>query len=93
MKELDFPRHLDDPPMLLIWRMDDLMPVVLGLCAGILTDWMLPMLLAGVGASYGYRRFRDSKPDGFILHKLYWWGLIPLQGRSIPNAFSRRFAP
>jgi conjugal transfer pilus assembly protein TraL len=93
MKELEFPRHLNDPPTVLIWRLDDLMPVVLGISVGILVDWFFPFLLAGIAFSYGYRRFRDSKPDGFILHRLYWWGIVPLSARSIPNPFARRFAP
>jgi hypothetical protein len=29
METLDFPHHIDEPPTLLLWRMDDLMPPVL----------------------------------------------------------------
>ncbi|WP_296696533.1 type IV conjugative transfer system protein TraL [Thiocapsa sp. UBA6158] len=31
METLDFPHHIDEPPTLLLWRMDDLMPLVLAL--------------------------------------------------------------
>jgi conjugal transfer pilus assembly protein TraL len=33
---VEIPRHVDDPPTLLLWRIDDLVPVVLVL--GILAD-------------------------------------------------------
>ena len=30
MNDLEFPRTIDDPPTLLLWRLDDLMPVHVG---------------------------------------------------------------
>ena len=93
MKDLEFPRYIDDPPTLLIWRLDDLMPLVLALVAGILADQLLLFLLVGGGLSHGYRKFRDRAPDGYAIHLLYWWGLIPWVARTIANPFERRYLP
>jgi conjugal transfer pilus assembly protein TraL len=93
MRDLPYPKYLDDPPTLLLWRLDDLMPAVIALVIGILIGHPLVLTLAGFGAGYGYRRYRESRPDGFALHWLYWQGLMPLKARSTPNPFARRFAP
>ena len=88
-----FPRHLDDPPTLLLWRIDDLVPVGLALCLGILTDQFLLFSTLGlVGVRY-YSRYRDSRPDGYALHWGYWTGLIPLASRTTPNPYIRRWLP
>jgi conjugal transfer pilus assembly protein TraL len=40
-----------------------------------------------------YRRFRDGRPDGFILHAIYWVGLLPTKAKTIPNPFIRSYLP
>jgi len=93
VENLDFPHHIDEPPTLLLWRMDDLMPLVLALVAGILVDRLTLALVLGALLSHGYRKFRDRQADGYALHLIYWIGLMPLAARSIPNPFARRYAP
>ena len=39
MHALDLPRGIDDPPSLLLWRLDDLIPLILMI--GILADRLL----------------------------------------------------
>jgi conjugal transfer pilus assembly protein TraL len=92
-KSIEFPRYIDDPPTLLIWRLDDLMPMVLSLVIGILTGQLLLFLLAGWAMSHGYRKFRDRAPDGYAIHLLYWWGLIPMGSRTVGNPYDRRHLP
>ncbi|EGV18494.1 MULTISPECIES: type IV conjugative transfer system protein TraL [Chromatiaceae] len=93
METLDFPHHIDEPPTLLLWRMDDLMPLVLALVAGILAGQLTIALLLGALLSHGYRRFRDRQADGYALHLIYWFGLMPLGARSTPNPFARHYVP
>ena len=90
---VEIPRHVDDPPTLLLWRIDDLVPVVLMLVLGILADQLLVFVLLGIVLVRLYGRFRDSRPDGYALHWAYWAGLLSLRGRTTPNPFIRRWLP
>jgi conjugal transfer pilus assembly protein TraL len=40
-----------------------------------------------------YGRYRKIRPDGLVLHTLYWAGLLPLAGSTCPNPFIRRCLP
>ncbi|MFT0213086.1 type IV conjugative transfer system protein TraL [Pseudomonas sp. F1_0610] len=55
-------------------------------------DEMAPILL-GLVTTKLYRRFRDGRPDGFILHAIYWAGLLPTKAKTIPNPFIRSYLP
>jgi conjugal transfer pilus assembly protein TraL len=92
-RPVEIPRHVDDPPTLLLWRIDDMVPVVLMLVFGILADQLIVFLLLGVVLVRLYGRFRDSRPDGYALHWAYWAGLLSLRGRTTPNPFIRRWLP
>ena len=46
-------------------------------------DEMAPILLG----------LRDGRPDGFILHAIYWGGLLPTKAKTIPNPFIRSYLP
>ena len=89
MQPIEIPRGVDDPPMLLLWRLDDLLPITILMVLGILIEQLLFCLLAGVVISRLYARFRDSRPDGYALHWCYWHGLLALKARTCPNPFSR----
>lgn len=93
MKPVLIPRHIDDPVHVLFWSVDEVAPIGLGLVIGMFVG--SPLMLAGIGwvVSTFYRRFRDSKPDGFAMHFLYWQGLMPAKGKSSPNPFIRIFKP
>ncbi|TVQ95134.1 MAG: type IV conjugative transfer system protein TraL [Chromatiaceae bacterium] len=91
--ELEFPKHIDDPPTLLIWRLDDLTPLLIGLIIGILSGQLLLSLAIGAALVHGYRKYRDRMPDGYAIHLLWSWGLIPLRGRQVPNPYARAFGP
>jgi conjugal transfer pilus assembly protein TraL len=84
MQPLELPHGVDDPPSLLLWRLDDLIPLILMLVIGMLTDRLVMFLLLGLVLSRLYGRFRDSRPDGFALHWCYWrrWRFIGRLGGS-----------
>ena len=87
------PQGIDDPPQILFWKATELMPVMLGLVAGMILDRATIMTAIGVGFVYVYRRACESRPDGAFLHFAYWWGLIPLSARTLPNPFCRVWLP
>lgn len=89
MQPIDIPQTIDDPPMLLLWRSDDLAPLLLLLIAGIATDMLLASILVGLAGTHLYSKYRASKPEGFALHWCWWHGLWPVSSRSRPNPFRR----
>lgn len=91
MPPFNLPQGFDATPSLLLWRLDDLLPLVLMLLlmVGILADRLLVFVLLGLALTRLYGRFRDSRPDGFARHWAYWHGLVPCAARSYPNPFSR----
>ena len=89
---LEFPRYVDDPPTLLLWRIDDLIPVVVFGSVAILIDQPL-LFLVGLVLVRLYGRFREGRADGYALHWLYWAGLWRLRARTTPNPFIRTWLP
>ena len=95
-RPLDIPTSIDDPPLLLLWPVDDLALIVLTLVVRILTGsprTLYQLLILGVLLVCLYTKFRERRPDGYALHLLYWHGLRPLRGRTTPNPFARRWLP
>ena len=92
----EIPKYIDDPPLILLWRVDDLVPIVLCLVIGIFTGspgTMFKLIVLGVLLVRLYSKYRERRPDGHALHFLYWYGLLPLRGRITPNPFFRRWLP
>lgn len=90
---VEIPEGIDDPPQFLLWSVDELIPVVLGLTIGFAINQVGICLVASLFSVKYYRRFRDSRPDGFMLHALYWTGVYPTNAKSMPNPYVRRFLP
>jgi conjugal transfer pilus assembly protein TraL len=91
--ETRIPRHVDLPQLILAWTIDEILPVLVLLVVGIVTDYFFTCLALGVGLLTLVRRFRESKPDGYLLYWLYWHGLLPLTARTAINPFQRRIDP
>lgn len=91
--EIRIPARVDDPPHLIIWSMDELMPIVFGFLIGLFIDQKL--IFTGVGwlVSKAYVRFRDTHPNGYILHMIYSWGFWPSRTKLLPNPYIQRFFP
>ncbi len=93
MKVIALPRTVDEPPYFLLWRVDDFVPPVLFLVIGMLAGAALAFAGIGVALSLFYRRYREGRPEFYVLHALYWSGLWPARGHSFPNPYCRVFEP
>lgn len=87
------PAHIDEPPYVMFWRLDEVMPIGIALVVGVLMAQLTLCLIAGLITARFYRRYCDNRPDGYLLHALYWHlGLIGRKPvRSMPNAYEREF--
>jgi conjugal transfer pilus assembly protein TraL len=93
MKPISIPQRIDDPPHLLLWRADELAPLLFGLVLGVLCTQVLLCLLAGFVLTHCYKRLRENRPDGYFLHLLYWFGLFVSRASSLRNPFIRHYLP
>lgn len=93
MKPVKLPRRVDEPPHLLLWSADEIVPMILGLTIGMMIGQALMLFLAGLLITNLYRRFRDNHPDGYLLHMLYRWGVPVTRASSFKNPFIRKYFP
>ncbi|MFZ6765063.1 type IV conjugative transfer system protein TraL [Pseudoroseomonas sp. WGS1072] len=93
MQSIPLPRTVDEPPYFLLWRIDDLFAPCLLMVVGLMFERMMGGLALGLVLSLVYRRFRDGRPENYVLHAIYWSGLWPGRGYSFPNPFARIWWP
>lgn len=93
MKPVEIPRYIDDPVHFLLWTVDEVTPIALGLIVGMFVG--SPLIFAGIGWGFSslYKRFRESHADGYVLHFLYWNGFMPSKSKTAPNPYKRLFLP
>ena len=93
MQATEIPTRVDDPPHILLWSSDELMPSMLGLVVGVFIGKALICCAIGFAVTALYRKFRDNNPDGYMLHVLYWSGIYPNKAKSFKNPLVRRYFP
>jgi len=93
MEPVQIPKMIDDPPHVLLWSADEMAPVALGLVIGMFTGNALVLTLLGLAVTKLYRRYRDGHPDGYMLHGLYWTGLMPMKVIGATNPYIRSYLP
>nr|WP_312130895.1 type IV conjugative transfer system protein TraL [Stenotrophomonas pavanii] len=90
---MPFPRYLNTPQRLLFWTLDQMIPFGFFMVTGIITDRPLICITLGLVASRWLTKYRDSRPDNYMYHALYWWGVIGFKGRNAINPFIKRIYP
>lgn len=89
MTPVKFPRSVDEPPFLFIWRLDDIAVFLLCLGVGLALDRVLVLTAMGVAFSWAYRRYRDRRPNLFLFHLIFWQGFWPDRGHTMFNPWIR----
>lgn len=81
------PRGIDEPPLMLLWPLDEFIFIVVLFGIGI----MLKKLMICIGIIWIsmkiYRKFRDGNPNGYFFHWLYSLGLIFSKSHLFTNPF------
>lgn len=93
MEPVKIPRRIDEPLHLLLWSVDEVAPMMIGLVMGIVIGKATICFLVGLAFTNLYRRFKDNNPDGYMLHMLYWGGYISTKAQSMKNPYARRYFP
>ncbi|MBZ9574493.1 type IV conjugative transfer system protein TraL [Modicisalibacter sp. MOD 31.J] len=89
--DMELPRTIDEPPQLMLWSADELIPLMSCVGIGIITDHFMIMLFVGIVLWRVLRRYKDSRPDGYLLHMVYWTGLPIGSSRIFVNPFRRHW--
>jgi len=94
MDPIPFPNHNDAPQRVLLFSADQVVVFSAFFLLGMLTDFFFTFLIIGFVVAKLFTRYRDSQPDGFLVHAAYWYG-IPgaMKGRNVLNPFLRRILP
>jgi conjugal transfer pilus assembly protein TraL len=90
MKRIPFPKNIDAPPQMLFWQADEFVPFVGLVILGMVLNQLLLFTLLGLGVSLFMRRNRSARLEGFLVHWLWWRGLMPTKARAAINPFRRR---
>lgn len=93
MSEIEFPRYNDLPPRFLFFSIDQTIVVATGVAFGAVTKNLLPALIVCVIVAWAIGRWREARPDGYMVHMLFWYGVLPAKGRSVLNPFLRKVLP
>lgn len=93
METHEIPKHVDDPPHVLLWSAEELAPVAMGLAIGMVIGQAFWLTLLGLLIAKVYRRFSDGHSDGYLLHMIYWFGFLQAGAKSVPNPYARRYLP
>jgi conjugal transfer pilus assembly protein TraL len=73
---ISIPDLVDEPPHFLIWQIDEVISIAVGLIIGLLFNAPIYGILFGVFVRSKYIKIRDGKPKGFIMHRIRSMGLI-----------------
>ncbi|WP_019002358.1 type IV conjugative transfer system protein TraL [Succinimonas amylolytica] len=91
MNQIEIPRYVDDPPVILLWSVDEITPLLAGLFLGIQLGQALLCTVLGLLMTHFYRKCLDASQDGFLAGFMYWYGLWSVRGRIFPNPFIREY--
>jgi len=87
------PRSLDEPDQVLLWSIDELIPVATVFGLGITMHQLTAAVVCIVLFLKFYRRFRDGRQSGYFQHVMYWYGFAGHETVTVRNPFIRRFLP
>lgn len=94
MRPTIIPTRQNDPPWIMLWRLDEAAPFTIGLVVGMLTHHLFICLALGIGFSHIYKKVNGRFPRAFVLHWIYSKGfwLFPAS-RTMKLPYVRRFLP
>jgi conjugal transfer pilus assembly protein TraL len=66
------PNYLDDPAQMLFWEVDEFLILCVFFGLGIAAGQLSLMVLASLVLVRVYRKVRDRRANGFLIHLVYW---------------------
>lgn len=93
MEPVEIPTRCDDSIHVMIWSIDEMAPMFVGLVIGMAVGQAAIGFFCGMLITNFYRKYRESHADGYLIHIAYWFGLMFTNARVMVNPYIRRFLP
>ena len=94
LNAVEFPRGIDDPHIVLLWTIDEMVILMIFFLVGFILDHAVIGGIAGFIAMRQFMKFNAGKQDGILIHDTYWAGLLPTKKNShFKNPFIRKWFP
>lgn len=93
MEPVRVPTEIDTPYQLLLWSSDEFVPFMFFLVLGNISGHVILGAIVGAVIGHLYKRYKNTRPDGYLYHLFYWYGLGKARGISHVNPFKREFLP
>ncbi|MDT0618571.1 MAG: type IV conjugative transfer system protein TraL [Salinisphaeraceae bacterium] len=91
MKPIPTPHLIDEPQRFLLWSFDEAMPIIIFFLLGYMIQQVIICTAVGIVFSKLFRKYKDSRPEGYLIHLLNWHGIGVDRGYSVGNPFRRDF--
>jgi len=88
---LALPRHVDEPPIMLLWTSDEIGTFFFLFIMGFMVEQIFIAIICGYFAVKTMRRFKNTRPNGYMVHMMYWVGVSISEARTLPNPYERQF--
>lgn len=85
----EFPRTIDKPMLFILWEIDEFMIFVVPLIMSIFAKEILIGMIIGIVLMGFYGKLKKNKPNNFLFHLFWKWGLIKVE--KTPAPFIRTF--
>ncbi len=93
MRLIEIPTKQDDPQWLIIWQVDELLPIAVLGSIGILNSQAVILTVIGYLIARAYRRVKYTRHKVFMVHWLFIHGIGLSTSHTIHNSFERYFIP
>lgn len=93
MQQLQFPHYADSGNRILMWKADQFFPMFVMTFIGIATNSLTYTFPLGLLMFWAYGKYSAGRPDGYLLHAAYWYGVLTIKARCAINPFNRRILP
>ena len=92
MENITIPRYLDDPPSLLFWQIDEVLPAIVVMGIGFLMGHIFIAIILAYVSIKITSKLKENAQEGYAKHLFYWFGIIkPKNSTTIKNGYQREY--
>lgn len=97
MEPIKIPTEIDSPHQILFWSTDEFVPFMICFILGHCIGQLLPFCIVGAVIGHFYKRYKNTRPNGYLNHLLYWYGLSGIfkakKGITMLNPYIKELFP